>query len=471
MPDAATPDADEHPEPTRSRAGGSALRGARRARDLGDRARREPRAPALRSRTGDADPFHRVGPLETELEALDGVESATVVVHDEYVADLPVPAPAVTVDLESHRTPEQAQATVDAAHVLLLAARLPGTPEMTVVDTVPGAGGSLTVAHSGAGDLAVRDAVALLDAGAASVVLRVDYASVEGRDVALLPALAETVRALGRALNSLSATGSATLLYSPAERLVPSVPAVALLAAAKARPETVQVVYEIRSPQGTPVPLLTVMVEGSPTPTADWLRGYSQGEALGTPVAFSVHGDETSESGFVAGRDTVLSDPAGDQADTAAAAADGVAPCIGADLRPAITGFDAALGARYLTVTAENVSGRACALDGRPGLSFLRASGTAPNVLLQPDRHDQNPTRIVVQPGATATSLLNWRAMSTANDTDVTTTVVVTTVPGAPPAHLPTATVDGISSGADILEGATVTVAPWVIPTNWPLTS
>lgn len=419
---------------------------------------------------GTPTPSPAWGPLELDLEAVDGVESATVVVFDEFVEGFPLPAPEVTLDLESHRAPDEAQATVDAAYALLLSSGLPAAPEVTVVDTVPGTGGTLTVAHTGPGDLAVRDAVTLLDAGAARVGLRPDHASVDGRDASALPALAETVRALGRGLNSLGVTGFGALHSSAAEPVLPSTSAVTLLVAADARPEAVQVVYEVRSTQGTEAPLLTLMVTGSPTPAADWLRSYPLGEVLDTPVAFAVHGDDTSERGFVAGRDSAAADPAGDQADAAAAAADGVAPCAGADLRAGITGFDAATGARFLTVTAENVSDRPCALDGRPGLSFERASGTAPSVLVQPDDPGQNPTRVVVPPGATAASQLTWRAMSTTNDPDVTTTVVVTTVPQATPARLATSLVEGISSGADILEGATVTVAPWVIPTGRPTT-
>lgn len=418
---------------------------------------------------GTPTPSTAWGPLEVDLEALDGVESATVLVFDEYVEDIPLPAPEVTLDLESHRTPDEAQATVDAAYVLLLSAGLPAVPRLTVVDTVPGTGGSLTVAHAGTADLAVRDAVTLLDAGAVSVRFTGDNASVTGPGPASLPGLAEVARVLDRGLNSLGDPTFGTLYSSPAEPVRPSAPAIALLATAAERPETNQVVYEIRSPQGTPSPLLTLLVEGPSTPSADWLRTYGQGDLLDVPVAFTVHGDETSESGFVANRDLAVTDPAGDQADTAAAAADGVAPCTGPDLRAGITGFDAATGARFLTVTAENVTDRPCALDGRPGLSFDRASGTAPNVLLQPDRTDQNPTRIVLAPGGVATSQLTWRAMSTANDPHVTTHVVVTPVPLAPPVRLPVSSVDGISSGADILEGATVTVAPWVLPTAWPV--
>lgn len=419
---------------------------------------------------GTPTPSTAWGPLELDLEAVDGVESATVLVFDEYVESVPLPAPEVTLDLESHRTPDEAQATVDAAYVLLLSAGLPAEPRLTVVDTVPGTGGTLTVAHPGRADHAVRDAVTFLDAGAASVRLTTDSSSVTGPGPASLPGLAEVARVLGRGLNSLGDSTYGTLFSSPDEPVPPSAPAVALLATAATRAEANQVVYEIRSPQGTPSPLLTVMVDGPSTLTADWLRTSAQGELLDSPVAFTVHGDETSESGFVANRELVVTDPAGDQADAAAAAADGVAPCTGPDLRAGITGFDAATGARFLTVTAENVTDRPCALDGRPALSFDRASGTTPNVLLQPDRSDQNPTRIVLAPGGVATSQLTWRAMSTTNDPDVTTHVVVTTVPLAPPVRLPVSSVEGISSGADILEGATVTVAPWVIPTGWPVT-
>lgn len=203
---------------------------------------------------GTPTPSTAWGPLEVDLEALDGVESATVLVYDEYVEGIPLPAPEVTVDLESHRTPDEAQATVDAAYVLLLSAGLPAVPRLTVVDTVPGTGGTLTVAHAGPADRAVRDAVTLLDAGAASVRFTGDNAAVTGAGPASLPGLAEVARVLDRGLNSLGDSTFGTLYSSPAEPVRPSAPAVALLVAAAERPETNQVVHEIRSPQGTPSP-------------------------------------------------------------------------------------------------------------------------------------------------------------------------------------------------------------------------
>ena len=405
--------------------------------------------------------------VERDLGAIEGVESATVEVLDEDLLEglpehVPAPAASVTVDLESFRTPEDAQATVDAVYGVLTTSGLSGSPTLTVVDTLPGTAATMRLEPTGPGDRSVHDGVAFLDAGATAVHLTADNAAVTGREPAALPGLAEVAGTLARPLNSLSTDGYGAMYTSSVDPVPPPLPAVQLLAEAGSRDETTQAVYEVRSPTGNPVPLLTVYVEGPPTPVADWLRASGQADLLGSAIAFTVYGSETSESGFVSDRELVSTDPAGDEADAAAAAADGVPPCTGPDLRAGVTGFDAAAGSRFLTVTAENVSDAPCALDGRPGLSFLRASGTVPDVLAEPEVPGQSPVRVVVPPGGVATSQLRWGAMSTANDPDQTTSVLVTTVPGAEVTRLRVTDVPGADSGVDILEGARVVVGDWV---------
>jgi len=415
-----------------------------------------------RPRPGDAAIREEV---ERELAAVDGVETATVEVPDEDLREH-TPAASVTIDLESFRPREDAQATVDTVYEVLARSGLSGTPTVTVVDTQPGTGATLTLAPTGPGDPVVRDAVAFLDAGATSVHLTADSSAVTGRSPADLPALAEVAGTLPRALGSLSTDGYEALYSAGVDPVPPPLPAVELLAEAGSRDGTTQTVYEVRSPTGDPVPLLTVYVDGPPTPVADWLRASGQADLLGSAVAFTVYGSETSESGFVSDRELVSTDPTGDQADAAAAAADGVLPCTGPDLRAGVTGFDAAAGSRFLTVTAENVAAAPCALDGRPGLSFLRVSGTVPDVLSEPDVPGQSPVRIVVPPGGVATSQLRWGAMSTAGDPDRTTSVLVTTVPGADEVRVRVTDVPGAESGIDILEGARVVVGDWVLGTS-----
>ncbi|MEK8227476.1 DUF4232 domain-containing protein [Oerskovia sp. M15] len=94
-----------------------------------------------------------------------------------------------------------------------------------------------------------------------------------------------------------------------------------------------------------------------------------------------VEGAGAPETGYVSELEPAGPDPAvaaQDAADAAAADADGVPACTGPDLDPELAGFDAAAGSRFAIVLATNDSGAPCAVDGRPDLSFLRASGTEP---------------------------------------------------------------------------------------------
>ena len=105
-------------------------------------------------------------------------------------------------------------------------------------------------------------------------------------------------------------------------------------------------------------------------------------------------------------------------------------------------------------------------MDGRPDLSFLRASGTEPEVTLEPYMDGGSSVRLVVLPGQTVESLVRWGAMSTANDPDVTTSFLVKTVVGADAVRLPVTSHMGGEGGVDILGGATVEVGSWTTPSS-----
>ncbi|WP_166853098.1 DUF4232 domain-containing protein [Isoptericola sp. BMS4] len=203
-----------------------------------------------------------------------------------------------------------------------------------------------------------------------------------------------------------------------------------------------------------------------------WLEDPARAAGLGRPVAYTVSepGYATLLDGWVGG--VAPPEPAEHTVpvpdDVAAWPADADAPaCAGGDLDLALSTPDAATGSRYLAVLATNVSGRPCALDGVPGLVFRNADGEPQrDVTLTPSAPGVVPGRVVVPDGERARATLEWRAMSTANDPDVTTSVEVTPVPGADAVRLVPA--DPAGPGADgpttldVLDGAEVRAGPWV---------
>lgn len=161
--------------------------------------------------------------------------------------------------------------------------------------------------------------------------------------------------------------------------------------------------------------------------------------------------------------------------DAVAAAADATRPAAGEDVRActgdelelALTGFDVALGSRFLRVTATSTASTPCRLQGMPDLAAMRTSGTlVPELTLEPARsRPAEPAVVVLQPGQAATSELRWGAMSTSQDPDTTVALLVTAVPDGPQVTLPVAQAvpddpPGTAS-VDILHGATVRVGDW----------
>jgi hypothetical protein len=205
----------------------------------------------------------------------------------------------------------------------------------------------------------------------------------------------------------------------------------------------------------------------------------------GDTIAFTVWSAGSVAEGFVGGvvrkqhppEPMVVPEPVDPIEVTAPAVAawpdDPAAPsCTGSDLDVRIEGIDYALGRRFLLLVATNVSGRPCAVQSRPDIVFVRASGTpAPGVSLVPPVGDPSePTRLVVPTDEEVRSTLEWRGMSTSLDPDVTVELAVVAVPGGTVRALPVSSfapdpaADMGSEGPgslDVLEGAVVEVSPW----------
>lgn len=418
-----------------------------------------------------------VAALEKTVGELDGVESVEIekTETDEPGFDVPVLRLVMTVDLESFTGPQAAQDTADTARTALLDAGIRGFHETWVVDKDPGTGSTLRVGMDGTGMYSVAAGLGFLDAGATSVLADATTTAVTVHTPEDLLTIAEAAQDLGHGIVSLSTDDSRARYFGGHYLTPPPLPAVALLTEAAARDEVTEVAYEAGpstedgSAGDDSAPVLTVRVDGDPAPTSAWLRASGQAELLGRPIQFVVDGEGTSQTGWVSELEPAGPDPAlagQDAADAAAAAADGIPACTGPDLTPELVGFDAAMGSRFAILRATNGSGAPCAVDGRPELSFLRASGTEPEVTLEPYLDGGSSARLVVLPGQAVESLVRWGAMSTANDPDVTTSFLVKTVTGADAVRLPVTSHMGGEGGVDVLDGATVEVGSWTTPSS-----
>lgn len=153
-------------------------------------------------------------------------------------------------------------------------------------------------------------------------------------------------------------------------------------------------------------------------------------------------------------------------------AGEDVRACAGDELELALTGFDVALGSRFLSVAATSTAATPCRLQGVPDLAAVRTSGTlVPDLVVEPARpRPAEPAAVVLQPGQAAVSELRWGAMSTSQDPDTTVALLVTAVPDGPQVTLPVAQAvpddpPGTAS-VDILHGATVRVGDWAPATS-----
>lgn len=145
--------------------------------------------------------------------------------------------------------------------------------------------------------------------------------------------------------------------------------------------------------------------------------------------------------------------------------ADPAAPdCDPAALRLEITGSDAALGSRYLFLGATNTGPAPCAVQGHPDLAFRTLAEKPLTVTVVPT---PDAARVVIPPGARAMAVVDWNAMPTADNPDLTYEVVLATVPGGPATELPlTSWVVGGGYGPhtslDIVDGGEVASTAWM---------
>lgn len=411
-----------------------------------------------------------VAAAEKEIAGIDGVESVHI---EQTQLDAADGGPTLiqlvmTIDLVSATGPQASQATADTARAALVDAGLRGTAETWVVDEVPGTGATLRIGMDGTGMYSVAAGVTFLDVGATSVLFDAVTTAVTVRAPEDLLTIAEAAQG-EHGIVTLSTDDSRARYVGGDYLTPPPLPAITLLTEAAARAEITEVSYAAGSSTEGTNPVLTVHVEGDPAPTSAWLRDSRQAEVLGSPIQFVVKGVGSFETGYVSDLSPEDPDPAitaQDEADAAAAAADGIASCTGKDLAPGLVGFDAATGSRFAILVATNTSGAPCAVDGRPDLGFLRTSGTPAEITLEPYLDGGSSVRVVVAPGARVEALIRWGAMSTTNDPDVTTSFLVKTVVGADAVRLPVTVHPGGQGGVDILDGGTVEVGSWSPPTS-----
>lgn len=194
-----------------------------------------------------------------------------------------------------------------------------------------------------------------------------------------------------------------------------------------------------------------------------WLAAYDGYPVRsGQPLAYAVEGTRGGKvEGWVGGKTpaSTTMPPFGDAAPWPAAP--GAPSCRPSDLEVTFGGQDAALGSRQAWLRARNLGRHACAIEGVPTVEFLNAAGARQTeVTAKPYEPSMLPERVVVPPAQSVMAVIDWQAMSTAHDPDVTTELLVTALPGATPITLGVAVTDG-PSGLDILDGAEVRISPW----------
>lgn len=327
-----------------------------------------------------------------------------------------------------------------------------------------------TAAGMGSGDAvgdALADAVALREAGATSVSLSVsqpqtgrDQADVDAGNASLVE-IATAARARKRPVD----LSGERAWYRSNE--FPDPVAVRLVVDAAGRPS-------VTSAQlSAPFDPLIVLVEAAEgdrvlADVGRWLTAYDgyPGRS-GQPLAYAVQGTRGGEvEGWVGGTTPpqTTMPPFGDAAPWPADP--GAPSCRMADLEVTFGGHDAAAGSRQAWIRARNIGGRACAIEGVPAVEFLNATGTAQTgVTAEPYEPSMVPERFVVPSGESAMAVIDWQAMSTANDPDTTTDLRVTALPGSQPVTLPVGR-PGAPGDLDILDGAEVRISPWAQGTS-----
>ncbi|MFD7023155.1 DUF4232 domain-containing protein [Promicromonospora sukumoe] len=393
------------------------------------------------------------------------------------------PAPStvsVEVALAGTLDPRAAGEIAGEAHRLLAdgASRVDDQENVTVASSfVGGPGLSVSTGPATASEVvsgAVADGFGLLAAGASTVGLSLGLGGGDGSwEESPIASTAHVTAASPEDFVDLARTAveleRGVDLEAPGVRFqgaarVPDVGAVRLLVAAAGRPGVVDATYLSQQRRIT----LRTDAEAGSQDLADlrrWLEAQDYATAV-DPLAYTVTDAAYAETtGWVSGAEPASYAPHTLEPSTDAGAwpDDPAAPdCTGRDLEVTFGVVDSAAGTRGGSVVATNVSGGPCAVETVPGLVFENEAGQPQqDVTVEPYEPGVVPGRVVVPDGGTVLAPLLWRAMSTANDLDTTTTVQVTAVPGAEPVPLDV-TMDGTpATGLDVLDGAEVRIGPW----------
>jgi hypothetical protein len=421
---------------------------------------------ALAACTATPSDPHRddVARVAAAVAALDGVVEVTddlgpvEATSDEAMSDDPAARPwnelAVRTSTPDASTfAEVADAVADElAGVTRLTARV---WQDTAAD-VP----ALAVQLTGSGDVARTRVVTDLAvvAGVTGVQVTPDAVSATTATAADLPALARATATL-RTTSVLLSTADQRF-SSAADPRVLDARVAALVADVDGRPG---VTSQFLGDEGTGEAWLRVQVQGDDTVELLAAALAATPWPADAGVVHAVVASSFREHGVVVGRPEDPTTPAPEPS-APDSADDPTAPsCPGDALDVADAGDDAALGRRYLLLTATNVSDAACAVEGRPEVGFRRASGTpVPDVETGTPSGTPAPARVVVPPGGVVHAELTWRAMSTSQDPDVTVALLVTAVPGADPV-----TLDTREGGLDVLAGAAVEIGAWEPGAGW----
>ncbi|MBO0610764.1 DUF4232 domain-containing protein [Myceligenerans salitolerans] len=412
------------------------------------------------------------------VERVDGV-AATHVADGEpslgatgIVVDLATPLPG---PVESQAVAHEALAVVQADDVyrgpVTFEATMPGSGADIVVTYVLAADGTGT--YASLGDDPVSDAVVLI-AGAhpvgrvTHVGLTPDRGAVLVSEPGTLRSAADEARRLHLPAGSFRvADGPGEWIAShrdDAEKAVPPDAGLAMIEQVAVIEDVTTAIYVPDSHKNSGLPYFEVIIQADPVPVAELLDTVGYADQLGYPVRYKVWGigetGETSLTGWVSGR---TADGAGG-GDGAADGVAGVAACTSDVVRLELPWTDAATGQRYLGVRATNRSDGPCALGRRPEISFLAADGSAPDILLEPVGEAGEP--VVLRPGESADSMIQWGAGSTAGGAVLTTAVLVTLPGDDEPVRLPVTDIEGIAEGIDLLHGAKARLEPWSSATD-----
>jgi hypothetical protein len=411
------------------------------------------------------DPLvRRVTAVAAALAELPGVEEAAPGWVDGPPADGP-DTRAVAFDVRTGAvTAADVTATASAALDVLVDAEVPGSVRVWQAARTGMPGVAVTLGTGDPADALLATTAQLLTLpGLTGAEVAADTVALTVSDPTALPAVAAATADLG--------TG--TLMVGTADqRLSTVVPPGVLdgalattLAELLARPEVTSVF--LGTAGGADRALQVQVGSGSAqAAVAELLAARPPGA---TPVSFSVStafGEVTGTVGAPLAAGALDTPP---PAATTWPADPGARPCTGADLEVLVHGGDAALGRRFLLLAARNTGPVPCAVEGTPAVEFWRASGTpAPDVETGTRPGTPAPGRIVAPVGGAVYAELQWGAMSTALDPDVTVALGVRAVRGADAVRLEVPAEAG--GPLDVLAGAAVAVGPWQqTPEGWQI--